>query len=474
MPASANGRSSGRHDAGSLRVGDLVEAFEVSDETIRRDLAVLEEQGFLTRTHGGAIAEGVHRETTFQRRAREFVTEKDAIARAAAELVEDGSTIILDSGTTMRHFAKHLRHKRDLVVITNGINNTNELLANPSLTLVVTGGVVRRATEGATGELAVATLKSLRADHTFIATQGFSAKGGMTYPSFEEVAVKRALIESGAQVTLLADGSEVRARIDGARRAADRRAADHHQSADPRGGAGQHPRAGHRASLSPARRSPCRPSRRRHMSGAGLIKKLINDPAVVVDEFDEAALEAHPDSRPLPGRRAVQRAASGARKGAASGRHAFGGGLRHEPAFLGYVGPGLADSAAVGNVLAAPSADAISVSIEAANHGAGVILMYGNYSGDVLNCRLASRRPRRPASPVRSLFTTDDVALGAAGRTWSPPRHRRRSTGLQDRWRRRRVGLSFDGRAHQLQGQRRAGQHGRGALRRGTAGCGEA
>ena len=195
-------------DAGSLRVGDLVEAFEVSDETIRRDLAVLEEQGFLTRTHGGAIAEGVHRETTFQRRAREFVAEKDAIARAAAELVEDGSTIILDSGTTMRHFAKHLRHKRDLVVITNGINNTNELLANPSLTLVLTGGVVRRATEGATGELAVATLKSLRADHTFIATQGFSAKGGMTYPSFEEVAVKRALIESGSQVTLLADGSK--------------------------------------------------------------------------------------------------------------------------------------------------------------------------------------------------------------------------------------------------------------------------
>lgn len=195
-------------DAGSLRIGDLVEAFEVSDETIRRDLAVLEGRGFLTRTHGGAMADGVHRETTFERRAREFPTEKDAIARAAADLVEDGSTITMDSGTTMRHFATHLRHKRDLVVITNGINNTNELLANPSLTLVLTGGVVRRATVGASGELAVATLKSLRADQTFIATQGFSAKGGITYPSFEEVAVKRALIETGAKVTLLADGSK--------------------------------------------------------------------------------------------------------------------------------------------------------------------------------------------------------------------------------------------------------------------------
>jgi len=195
-------------DAGSLRIGDLVGTFEVSDETIRRDLAILQEQGLLTRTHGGAIADGVHQESTFQRRAREFQPEKDAIARAAADLVEDGSTIILDSGTTMRALATHLRHKQDLVVITNGINNTDELLANPTLTLVVTGGVVRRATVGAAGELAVATLKSLRADHTFIATQGFSAEGGMTYPSFDEVAVKRALIESGSQVTLLADASK--------------------------------------------------------------------------------------------------------------------------------------------------------------------------------------------------------------------------------------------------------------------------
>ena len=195
-------------DVGSLRIVDLVEAFDVSDETIRRDLAVLEDQGYLTRTHGGAIADGRDSETTFQRRAREFPAQKDAIARAAAALVQDGSTIMMDSGTTMRHFATQLQHKRDLVVITNGINNTNELLANPSLTLVLTGGVVRRATLGASGELAVATLKSLHADQTFIATQGFSAKAGLTYPSFEEVAVKRALIESGGKVTLLADGSK--------------------------------------------------------------------------------------------------------------------------------------------------------------------------------------------------------------------------------------------------------------------------
>ena len=72
-------------ESGSLRISDLVETFDVSDETIRRDLAILQEQGLLTRTHGGAIADPVHQETTFQRRAREFQPEKDAIGRAAAE-----------------------------------------------------------------------------------------------------------------------------------------------------------------------------------------------------------------------------------------------------------------------------------------------------------------------------------------------------------------------------------------------------
>jgi DeoR/GlpR family transcriptional regulator of sugar metabolism len=196
------------NDAGTLRIVELAGRFDVSDETIRRDLATLEEQGLLTRAHGGAVADGVHLETTFQRRMRENRAPKEAIARTAAEMVRDGSTIIIDSGTTMHELACNLRGKRDLVVITNGLNHVEELLANPTLTLVVTGGVVRRATLGGAGELAVATLQSLRADHTFIATHGFSGEAGLTYPSFEEVAVKRAMIAAGEEVTLLADGTK--------------------------------------------------------------------------------------------------------------------------------------------------------------------------------------------------------------------------------------------------------------------------
>jgi len=195
-------------ESGALRIGELTEIFDVSDETVRRDLTALEEQGLLTRTRGGALAESVHLETSFQRRMRENGAAKLQIAQVAASYVEDGSTIIIDSGSTMAHLVRQLRSKRDLVVITNGITHVEDLLSNPTLTVVVTGGLIRRATMGAAGPLAVESLSSLHADHTFIAASGFSASAGMTYPSFDEVAVKRAMISAGVDVTLLADGTK--------------------------------------------------------------------------------------------------------------------------------------------------------------------------------------------------------------------------------------------------------------------------
>lgn len=195
-------------ESGALRIGELAFRFGVTDETIRRDLSTLEEEGFLTRQHGGALSTGMSVETPYRRRAREQNPAKEAIARAAAEFVHDGSTIIVDSGTTMQSLVDLLRTKHDLVVITNGVSHVPDLLANPSTTVVITGGSVRRASLGAVGDLAVATLQTLRADHTFLATHGFSADAGVTYPSFEEVAVKRAMIQAGVEVTLLADGAK--------------------------------------------------------------------------------------------------------------------------------------------------------------------------------------------------------------------------------------------------------------------------
>lgn len=141
-------------------------------------------------------------------------------------------------------------------------------------------------------------------------------------------------------------------------------------------------------------------------SQVGTIKKLLNDPREAVDEMLEGFVEAHADivSRPSP--QVIARATPGLDKVGIS----IGGGSGHEPAMLGYVGEGLADSAAVGNFFAAPGSDTVLDSIRAADHGHGVLLLYGNYSGDVLNCRLAIKRSTVEGTDVRALFVTDDVA----------------------------------------------------------------
>ena len=178
-------------ESGVLRIGELASRFQVADETIRRDLVWLEQQGVLTREHGGALSAGSDRESLYNSREREHSREKRLIAQVAVDFVRDSSTIILDSGTTTHHLVPLLRSKRDLVVITNGISHVAGLLANPTTSVVVAGGSVRRESVGTVGDLAVATLEKLHADHTFLATHGFSAQMGITYPNLEEVAVKQ-------------------------------------------------------------------------------------------------------------------------------------------------------------------------------------------------------------------------------------------------------------------------------------------
>lgn len=143
------------------------------------------------------------------------------------------------------------------------------------------------------------------------------------------------------------------------------------------------------------------------MTGSpGTMKKLINDPADVVDEMLEAFAAAHGDVVALPHPRVVSRAAPASDKVGIT----IGGGSGHEPAMLAYVGVGMADSAAAGNIFAAPGPDVILDAIRAAHHGRGVVLLYGNYSGDLLNCRLAIQRAAKEGIDVRSVYVSDDVA----------------------------------------------------------------
>lgn len=194
---------------GSVRVSELVELFDVASETARRDLDHLAERGLVRRSHGGASALAMRSESGYTLRLAQHLPEKEAIAAVALQYVEDGSSILLDSGTTVVQLAKRLGSKRELLVVTNAVPNLVALQDAPGVDVVVTGGLIRHDTYDAVGDLAVATLQHLRVDQAFISIHAASVASGLMYPKLEEVGVKRAMIESASEVTLLAHSSKL-------------------------------------------------------------------------------------------------------------------------------------------------------------------------------------------------------------------------------------------------------------------------
>lgn len=152
----------------------------------------------------------------------------------------------------------------------------------------------------------------------------------------------------------------------------------------------------------------------------GVLKKIINDPLDAVDELLDGFASTYPDLIYLPTPRVVVRRD---RPTSPKVGLVIGGGSGHEPAFGGYVGVGMADAAACGNVFASPSADIVLEAIRTADMGEGVILCYGNYAGDVLNFGLASELAEAEGIRVRQIQVTDDVASAPRGES-----HLRRGT----------------------------------------------
>jgi DeoR family fructose operon transcriptional repressor len=194
------------YDMKNIRVADLSNELGVTPVTIRRDLEHLSRLGVLEREHGGAVALRAL-ESEFSRRMQENRLAKQAIARRAAQLVVDGATIVIDSGSTTALFARELQDKSGLTVITNAFNIAVEMAEYSDASVIVTGGILRRNTLGGVGDVAVKALNGIRADIVFLATSGI-AKDGLTYPSMDEVSVKQAMIRSAASVVLLADSSK--------------------------------------------------------------------------------------------------------------------------------------------------------------------------------------------------------------------------------------------------------------------------
>jgi DeoR/GlpR family transcriptional regulator of sugar metabolism len=187
-------------------VGELSHFFEVSEPTIRRDLEKLESSGKVRRSHGGALAlESAAPEPPVLQRLQVCGEEKFQIGRAAAQLIQDGETIFLGSGTTTLEVARNLTGKKNLTVITNALTVANQLAGNEDITLILTGGVLRHSENSLTGHLVEKTLKEFRADKVIISIRSLSLAEGLTSDNFLETLTDRAILGFARQVILVAD-----------------------------------------------------------------------------------------------------------------------------------------------------------------------------------------------------------------------------------------------------------------------------
>ncbi|MFF6977961.1 DeoR/GlpR family DNA-binding transcription regulator [Streptomyces sp. NPDC008343] len=190
---------------GPAAVTDLSERLGASPATIRRDLVKLEEDGLLTRVHGGAVVE--EGDQPFAEVAEMRVPEKDAIAAHAAAMIEDGQSVLLDIGTTAFRLARQL-HGRRLTVITSNLVVYEELADDEGIELVLLGGMVRREYRSLVGFLTEDNLRQLHADWLFLGTSGVRPGGQVMDTTVVEVPVKRAMIKAGDKVALLADAAK--------------------------------------------------------------------------------------------------------------------------------------------------------------------------------------------------------------------------------------------------------------------------
>jgi len=206
-------------EAGQVTVGTLAEHFDVSIDTIRRDLDQLSAEGVLVRTYGGAVSlSTVSRvDRAVDVRLNLQKTEKEKIAALAASLVEDGSTIMINGGTTTLALARHLHHHRDLTVATNNLLVPPALSPSVIRDLYVFGGAVRSITLATIGPVSLrvagGTELDIRCDLALVGVGAVSVDAGYSTSNVGEAAMMREMMSRAARVAILADSSKFGRRL---------------------------------------------------------------------------------------------------------------------------------------------------------------------------------------------------------------------------------------------------------------------
>lgn len=197
---------------GRVRVADLASRMQVSEMTIRRDLEELEARGALTRVHGGAVS-NVSRsfEPGFAARSMQNVAAKQRIGAAAAALVRDGETVIIDAGTTTLHLVRNMRRDLRIRALALSLFIADELADMPNVTLMIPGGQVRRYERSFVGPATTAMLEQLTFDTTFVTVGGVDAKAGVTEYEFDDAQTKKAALASARRKIVVADSTKLAA-----------------------------------------------------------------------------------------------------------------------------------------------------------------------------------------------------------------------------------------------------------------------
>jgi DeoR family glycerol-3-phosphate regulon repressor len=191
--------------AGRVSVDDLATGFGVTVQTIRRDLTELCEAGLLARTHGGAMLPSGVTNIAYAERRRLSADAKDAIARTAAALIPPGASLFLNIGTTTEAVARALMDTPNLMVVTNNLNVAQIMGAHPTAEVILTGGRLRRADGGLTGDIAVETIRQFKVDMAVIGASALDAEGDLLDFDEGEVRVSRAILSQARGAMLVAD-----------------------------------------------------------------------------------------------------------------------------------------------------------------------------------------------------------------------------------------------------------------------------
>jgi DeoR family fructose operon transcriptional repressor len=196
---------------GRVSASQVANQLQVTAETVRRDLSILERKGLIRRTHGGALpVERLTAVPDLAGRSQLMTAEKDRIAKAALEFLPDPSgSAIIDAGTTTARLVEHLPSELPLTIVTNSVPIAESLISRTTAETLLVGGRLRKPTQGSVDAWALRALAETTVDVAFVAVNGVCVDHGLTTPDQRDASVKQAMIAAARRLVVLADHTKV-------------------------------------------------------------------------------------------------------------------------------------------------------------------------------------------------------------------------------------------------------------------------